>query len=215
MGCGGGCVLPRRWHGGGERQHGSDQIEGRDRVRRHRRAETMLQKDGERVIVEVPRASVASVNGQPLPPPVAAGFKAPDFTATDLAGATHSLAQNRGQVTLLKFWATWCPHCRADVSYMKELFTKYHGKPLRLVTVSVDQDLEALKAFLGKEQVPYPVVTSLRHPELAGRYEVQGIPAYRLIDANGVVVKTWGGSLTEGDADGKTELETFLTTLLP
>ena len=175
---------------------------------------TILQKDGERVILGVSRASVASVNGQPLPPAVAAGFKAPDFTATDLAGTTHSLAQNRGQVTLMKFWATWCPHCRSDVPYMKELFTRYHGNGVRLVTVSVDQDPEALKAFMTKEHVPYPVISALTAPELTERFEVQGIPAYRLIDADGVIAKTWAGSLTEGGADGKSELDTLLASLL-
>jgi len=174
----------------------------------------MLQKDGESVIVEVPRASVASVNGQPLPPPVAAGFNAPDFTATDLAGTTHTLAQNRGQVTLLKFWATWCPHCRSDVPYMKELFTRYQEKGVRIMTVSVDQDPEALKAFVAKERVPYPVISVLTAPELTERFEVQGIPAYRLIDADGVIAKTWAGSLTEGGANGKSELETLLVSLL-
>jgi peroxiredoxin len=173
---------------------------------------TVLQKDGERVIVEVPRASVVSVNGQPLPPPVAAGFQAPDFTASDLAGTTHSLAQNRGQATLLKFWATWCPHCRADVPYMKELFARSQGNGVRLVTVSMDQDLEALKAFIAKEQVPYPVIHAASSPGLSDRYEVGGIPAYRLIDASGVIVKTWAGSLTEGGAAGKSELEKLLAT---
>jgi peroxiredoxin len=175
---------------------------------------TMLQKDGESVIVQLPRSSVASVNGQSLPPPVAEGFAAPDFSAVDLSGATHSLTANRGQVVLLKFWATWCPHCRSDVSYMKELDAKYQGKGARILTVSVDQSLDDLNAFIGKERLPYPVISAVTYPEVADRYEVQGIPAYRLIDAKGMIVKTWAGSLTEGDANGKSELDTLLASLL-
>lgn len=175
---------------------------------------TVLQQDDESVYVQLPRASIASVDGQALPPPVTVGTTAPDFDAVDLAGAPQSLAANKGHVVLLQFWASWCPHCRSDVPYMKELATTYEKKGVRVLTVSVDQELDKLQAFLEKEQLPYPVIKALDYPDLPARYEMQGIPGYYLIDAKGTILKVWRGSLTEGAASGKTELDTLLSTLL-
>lgn len=175
---------------------------------------TVLQKDDESVYVQLPRASVESVDGQPLPPPVAVGTAAPAFDAVDLAGAPQSLAANKGHVVLLQFWATWCPHCRSDVPYMKELATKYEKKGVRVLTVSVDQELDKLQAFLQKEQLPYPVINASAYPSLPALYEMQGIPGYYLISATGTIMKVWRGSLTEGAAAGKAELDGLLDTLL-
>jgi len=171
---------------------------------------TVLQRDGEHVVVLLPRASVESVDGQALPPPVIAGSPAPEFTAVDLDGATRSLAENRGHVTLLQFWASWCPHCRSDLPLMKKLFAQYREQGLRLLTVSVDQDPAALQTFIQKEQLSYPVLSAVAHPALPDLYETQGIPAYFLIDADGTIVKTWSGSVTERPSD----FEDVLTRLL-
>lgn len=174
---------------------------------------TVLQKDDESVYVQLPRASVESVNGQPLPPPVAVGTTAPAFDAVDLAGASQSLAANKGHTVLLQFWASWCPHCRSDVPYMKELATTYEKKGVKVLTVSVDQELDKLQAFLEKEQLPYPVIHSATSPELPARYEMQGIPGYYLISATGTIMKVWRGSLSEGAATGKAELDGLLAAL--
>ena len=171
---------------------------------------TLVDKDGENVVVRIPRASVDAVNGEPLPPPVIAGSKAPDFTAVDLQGATHTMADNRGHVTLLQFWASWCPHCRSDVPLMKKLFTSYREKGLRLVTVSVDQSLEALQTLIRDQQLAYPVIAASTYRSVPELYESRGIPAYYLIDAQGTIAKVWHGSVTESTAD----LEETLTRLL-
>ena len=162
----------------------------------------VLQRDGESVILRVPRAAVETVNGQPLPPPVAAGNPAPEFTAVDLAGVTRTLSEHRGHPVLVQFWASWCPHCRSDLALMKQLFAQYQqGKQLGMVTVSIDQDVEKLRAFVKQEGVAFPVVAASDHRDLPELYEAQGVPAYYLVGADGVIVKTWSGSVTEAPSD--------------
>ena len=109
---------------------------------------TVVGRDGQNITLRLPRASVASIDGKPLPAPVIAGSQAPTFSVVDLSGAPQTLGSAAGEVTLLHFWASWCPHCRHDVDLMKELYAKYQGKGVRVVTVSVDQDMKALSAFL-------------------------------------------------------------------
>lgn len=177
---------------------------------------TVVGKDGEYAVVALPRSDIASVNGQVLPAPVAVGAVAPDFEAVDLAGTPHRLADAKGQVTLLKFWATWCPHCRADISLMKELFSRYHDKGLRMLAVSVDQDLGQLRSFVEKEQLRYAVIpvhspsASTQQARLPELYETQGVPAYYLIDAQGLIARIISGSVTEGRVDLESDVKRLL-----
>ena len=174
----------------------------------------VVQRDSEQVIIQVPRASVASVNGQPLPAPVAVGSAAPTFSVADVTGMNRGVPGPQQEATLLQFWASWCPHCRSDVPLMKTLATTYQGQGFQLVTVSIDQDRKALNAFLEKEQLPYAVIARAEGPMQAAvpdLYEVQGIPAYFLISRDGQVVKTWAGSLTEGKVDMDNELAPVLS----
>ena len=162
----------------------------------------VLQKDSERVIAAVPRNAVASVDGQPLPPPMGAGAIAPDFSVTDLAGVTHTLSSYRGQSIVLQFWATWCPHCRSDVKMIKELYTRYQGKGVQFLTVSIDTDRKKLDEFLKTQEITYPVVDGASSPSAPGAtlstlFEAQGVPHYFVIDAKGVIANTSSGSFTD------------------
>ena len=118
----------------------------------------VLQRSGEEVIIRLPRASVAAIDGTPLPTPVAQGEKAPEFSVLDLNGGTQTLGVSDGAATMVHFWASWCPHCRSDVKLMKELYARYDGKGLRMVMVSVDQDRSDLDTFIQKQDLPYPII---------------------------------------------------------
>jgi peroxiredoxin len=170
----------------------------------------VLQQNGEDLIVRLSRHDVASVYGRPLPPPVTEGELAPEFSVVDVAGNRQSLTQYRGRVTLVKFWATWCPYCRSDLPLMKTLFGKYHDRGLQILGISIDDDGQALRDFLRKDPLPYPVIEAAEYPELPLRYEADGVPAYFLVGEDGRIVRIWRGSVTKGQAD----LEDVLTRLL-
>ena len=175
----------------------------------------ILDRSPEGLIVQLPRTGVVTVDGQPLPPPVIEGAAAPAFSGTDLKGTARSLAEGRGQVVLLQFWASWCPHCRHDIELMKRLFAQHEGNGLRLVTVSIDQDVEKLKAFVRSEALPYPVISVADNPDLPDRYEARGVPSYFLIDQQGRIAGVWRGSVTETAGGAKdTQLEQRLAALL-
>lgn len=173
---------------------------------------TLIDDGEEAVAVLLPRSEIAAVNGQPFQNP-----PAPAFTAVDVKGATHSVPDSKDRVTLLKFWASWCPYCRSDIPLMRELFEQYRDRGLRILAVSVmEKDPEQLKALLQQEQLPYPVIPTMGEslpPEqvaIASLYRPQGVPAYFVIDANGTIVKRFSGALSKRKAD----LEAVLTPLL-
>ncbi len=176
---------------------------------------SVLDKNTESVILRVPRTEIVTVDGQPLPPPIGVGTRVPTMTVTDLGGHAHTVP-DATRPTLVKFWATWCPHCRADIPLMKDIFATYHDR-LQIVAASTDANLDRLRVFVEREQLPYPVVVgtaapNASEPSLAQRYDVDGIPAYYLIASDGMVIDTWAGSFTEGHTNLREILDRLLST---
>src|SRR5581483_12448648 len=65
---------------------------------------------------------------------------APQFTLTDSNGAKVKLADYRGKVVLLNFWATWCGPCQVEIPWFEEFEQQYKSKGFEVVGVSMDED---------------------------------------------------------------------------
>ncbi len=75
---------------------------------------------------------------------------APDFALKDYAGRDVRLAELRGNVVLVNFWATWCSTCVVEMPSMEKLVSRMHGQPFRLLAVSVDEDWPTVRKFFAK-----------------------------------------------------------------
>jgi thiol-disulfide isomerase/thioredoxin len=116
---------------------------------------------------------------------------APDFKLAGLDGKPVTLADSKGKVILLNFWATWCGPCRAEIPDLIELQNKYKDH-LQILGLVVDDDPDAIKLFVGKSHINYPV--ALATDDL--RLEYGGIPALPtsfVLDAEGRVVQKHEG----------------------
>ena len=82
--------------------------------------------------------------------------QAQDFKTVELKDLTAIVAQNKGKVVMLNFFATWCPPCREEIPFLVSLASRYEGKAV-IVGLSVDEDAGALPAFLKRLKVNYPV----------------------------------------------------------
>ena len=118
---------------------------------------------------------------------VAVGQPAPDFTATTLDGRTVRLAELRGKVVVLDFWATWCPPCRAMIPHERELVQKYAGKPLVFLGISADDDAHELRDFLRANGMTWPMVHDGPDGPLQQQYQVTYFPTVYVLDGQGVV----------------------------
>lgn len=88
---------------------------------------------------------------------------APNFKLTDLSGKTVSLADYKGKVLFLNFWATWCPPCRAEVPDFVDAYAEQKGNGLEILGISLDtKGKETVLAFIEKYKINYPVVLETR-----------------------------------------------------
>jgi len=110
-----------------------------------------------------------------------------DFSFTALDGRPVRLADLKGKVVLVDFWATTCAPCVRDLPEMARLYTKYHAQGLEIVGVSLDTDKAALTRFIEKEKIPWPQYFDPAGPtnHLATTYGITGIPVVWLVDRHG------------------------------
>jgi peroxiredoxin len=115
--------------------------------------------------------------------PSATGRVAPDFTVTDDTSSIH-LANYRGKVVLLNFWASWCAPCVMETPSLVEF---HHNHPeYSVLAVSIDEDEDAYRQFLTQHHVD---LTTVRDPQqtVATRYGTTGWPETFVIDRQGVI----------------------------
>lgn len=110
----------------------------------------------------------------------------PAFSRVDLQHTHVSLAQYRGKVVLLNFWATWCAPCQLEMPQFIAWQKQYGGEGLQIVGISMDDDDAPVRSFVQKLAVNYPVV--MGDAALGERYGgVLGLPVTFLIDRKGVI----------------------------
>jgi peroxiredoxin len=108
------------------------------------------------------------------------------FTLTGLDGKTYSLAQLRGHVVLLNFWATWCPPCRKEMPDMEKLYRRFQSKGLIVLAVS-DEDRETVARFEEQQKYTYPILLDPDR-KVNTDFNVEGIPKSFLFDREGKLV---------------------------
>lgn len=139
----------------------------------------------------------------------AIGRKAPDFTLSDLSGQKTKLSEviKNSKVTLVNFWATWCPPCREEIPELIDFYRKYNSQKVSLLGIDIQENPIEVKTFVQKNKMNYPVLTDT-DGKTAQQYNIYAIPTTFFIDRNGMIKDK-----IEGGTDFKA-LEMKLKTLL-
>jgi thiol-disulfide isomerase/thioredoxin len=121
------------------------------------------------------------------------GKAAPGWQLSDVNGKPLKLADFKGKVVVLDFWATWCPPCRAEIPGLVALQKKYAAQGLSVIGVSLDeQGPSVVKPFIERFAINYPVVMG-NEKVLADYGGITAIPTTFVIDREGNVVAAHQG----------------------
>ncbi len=124
-----------------------------------------------------PAGELLPFKGDPVPPPL---------TLPDLQGKPHQLAEYRGQVVLINFWATWCPPCVHEMPSMQHLKSRLAGKPFTMLGVNIGETRETINSFLGKVEVDFTILMDQDGEALAA-WRVHVFPTSFIVDAKGKI----------------------------
>jgi len=87
------------------------------------------------------------------------GAQAPDFQLEDTKGNKVSLADLRGKVVLVNFWATWCPPCRAEMPSMEKLNESMAGEDFIMLAINVEENgRSVVPEFLNRSPHSFPIL---------------------------------------------------------
>jgi len=130
----------------------------------------------------------------------------------DLSGKTHSLADYKGKVVLVNFWATWCPPCRAEMPSIQRLKAHMAGKPFAILAVDMAETETDVRDFLREMKASNIDFTILmdKDGKAIRAWNVSVFPTSFILDAEGQLRYSLLGSTEWDEYDAVHKIEGLL-----
>jgi peroxiredoxin len=137
------------------------------------------------------------------------GGPPPPFALEDLAGRTHRLADYRGKVVLVNFWATWCAPCRDEMPSIERLRAALVGRPFVVLAVNLAEPRSRIEKFLARTPLAFPVLLD-RDTAVAKAWRARILPATYLVGRDGRVRQVHFGELDWSSGAARRAVEALL-----
>lgn len=137
------------------------------------------------------------------------GGAAPALELEDADGKLHRLADYRGKVVLVNFWATWCEPCREEMPSMEALRSQLHDRPFVILAVNVGEGARVTRGFADKMRLNFPLLLD-RDSKTTRAWGARILPASFLLGADGAIRYSYLGALDWSDAQVKAAIERLL-----
>jgi len=145
------------------------------------------------VVLCVAAGAVFALLAEPTGEPIGRGSRAPEFSLARLDGGEPvRLADLRGRVVLVNFWATWCKPCEEEMPAMQRLYEALAGPGFELLAISVDEDPALVERFRERLGLEFPILLD-PDQRVAHAWQTFRFPETLLVDAEGSVVERYVG----------------------
>jgi len=134
--------------------------------------------------------------------------RAPDFALKDLSGKVRSLAEFRGRVVLIHFWASWCIPCKQEFPALSSLASEFGPRGLVVLGVAGDSR-ERVEAFLEENRAGFLILID-QYGSAMRDYRVGVIPVSVIVGKDGIIKGTLAGPHDYGSEDARGYFEKTL-----
>jgi peroxiredoxin len=124
---------------------------------------------------------------------------APALVAPALGGAEFSLSAEKGKITILHFWATWCPACKKEMHALASIYKQFHAQGVDVMGASVDRLRDRDHVVQAMHDFPFPTVL-IKEAKNNGFGSLSSIPMTYVVGPDGQVKARFDasqGELTE------------------
>jgi peroxiredoxin len=112
---------------------------------------------------------------------------APNFVLPDKSGKLYSLADYKGKVVVINFWASWCPPCVAEMPSLQSAADELAKHDIPLLGIGVGESRDSVLRFLDKMPLRFPLLLDSK-TEVMQRWSVPSLPTTIVVDAKGKIV---------------------------
>ncbi len=114
------------------------------------------------------------------------GQPAPSFVLNDTNGRTWNLADLKGKVVFVNFWATWCRPCTEELPAMETLHKTMAGRKFQMLAILNNDDPRMADNLAGRIGLTFPILTD-PSSKVARSYGITGVPETYIVDADGIL----------------------------
>lgn len=141
-----------------------------------------------------------TVQGSPRSTTLQVGETVPAFTAPELAGGTVDWTSYAGTPAVLSVWASWCPHCQAELPVLDRVMKDYSGVGfVTIVTAIGSQPGPTPEEYMLEKQLDFPVAVDDESQTLAAAFGIQSFPTLFFVNSDGTVATQLTGEVAETD----------------
>ena len=159
------------------------------------------------VALAIPAAAQPPKESQPLKP--WKGGATPALELRDVDGKVHRLADYKGKVVLVNFWATWCTPCREEMPSMQSLHDSLGGRPFAVLAVNVGEGARAARDFGEKMALRFPMLLD-SDMATTRAWSARVLPASYVIGPDGKVAYSYLGAIDWNAPQVKSALERLM-----